>query len=107
MKKGELTRRPVLWAPFAEADLLNIWSYVAAESLASTADRTVKEIHRLAYLLGGYPEFGRPRDDVRTGLRSVLAQRYVIFYRIKPDAIEIVRVLDERRDVDSIFSYGA
>ena len=107
MKKGELVRRPVLWAPFAEADLFNIWRTVASDSLASTADRTLKEIHRAACLLGGYPEFGRLRDDVRIGLRSVLSQRCVIFYRVKPKAIEIVRVLDERRDVDAIFSYEA
>ena len=107
MKKGEFVRRVVAWSPRAEIDLLNIWRYVASESLASTADRALKEIYRTAWLLGGYPEFGRPRDDVRAGLRSVLAQRYVIFYRVKPKAVEIVRVLDERRDVDAIFSYEA
>lgn len=37
------------------------------------------------------------REDVRAGLRPALAPRYVIFYRIKPGAIEVVRVLDERR----------
>jgi plasmid stabilization system protein ParE len=29
--------------------------------------------------------------------------RYVVFYRITKEAVEIVRVLDERRDVDAIF----
>jgi plasmid stabilization system protein ParE len=40
---------------------------------------------------------------VRRGLRAVRAQRYVAFYRITKSAVEIVRVLDERRDVDAIF----
>jgi hypothetical protein len=31
----------------------------------------------------------------------------MIFYRLRGGAIEIVRVLDERRDVDTIFSDDA
>jgi toxin ParE1/3/4 len=107
MKKPDLVRRPVLWSPRAYGDLFNIWQDSWAEGTLASADRTLKKIYEIGWLLGGYPEFGRARDDVRAGLRSALAQRHVIFYRIKPDAIEIVRVLDERRDVDSIFSYGA
>jgi plasmid stabilization system protein ParE len=38
------------------------------------------------------------------GLRSVSVSRYVVFYRVTKIAVEIVRVLDERRDVDAIFS---
>ena len=30
-------------------------------------------------------------------------ERYVIFYRIAKNAIEIVRVLDERRDAENLF----
>jgi len=30
-------------------------------------------------------------------------ERWVLFYRITPYALQIVRVLDERRDVDSVF----
>jgi plasmid stabilization system protein ParE len=32
--------------------------------------------------------------------------RYVVFYRVTNAAVEIVRVLDERRDVDAILSDG-
>jgi hypothetical protein len=31
----------------------------------------------------------------------------VIFGRIKPNAVEIVRVLDEQHHIDSIFAYDA
>jgi plasmid stabilization system protein ParE len=40
-------------------------------------------------------------------VRSTRIDRWVIFYRVISDAIEIVRVLDERRDVDMVFSNDA
>jgi len=69
----------------------------------SQAERLIKELHRACYVLGAWGEYGRARDEVGLGLRSLHVIRYVAFYRIKEDAIEIVRVLDERRDIDAIF----
>jgi plasmid stabilization system protein ParE len=37
------------------------------------------------------------------GIRCVSVSRHVVFYRVTKIAVEIVRVLDERRDVDAIF----
>jgi plasmid stabilization system protein ParE len=42
--------------------------------------------------------------DLREGLRAVSVSHYVVFYRVTKEVIEIVRVLDERRDVDAIFA---
>ena len=61
------------------------------------------EIDRACFALGAWPEYGKARDDVRAGLRSLSVSRYVVFYRVTKTAIAIVRVLDERRDVDVIF----
>ena len=58
----------------------------------------------MCFSLGQWPEYGKARDEVRKGLRSLPVSRYVVFYRVARKAIEIVRVLDERRDVDSVFS---
>jgi plasmid stabilization system protein ParE len=43
---------------------------------------------------------------VRSGLRSLAATPQIIFYRLKDDRPEIVRVLDGRRDIEEIFSDG-
>jgi hypothetical protein len=40
------------------------------------------------------------------GLRSRRVSRYVVFYRLSEKAIDVVRVLDERQDVDMLFSEG-
>jgi plasmid stabilization system protein ParE len=37
------------------------------------------------------------------GLRSLVSDSNVIFYRVRDDIAEIVRILDGRRDIDSIF----
>ena len=70
----------------------------------TAADKQMHEIDRVCFALGAWPEYGKARDDVRKELRSARVGRYVLFYRVRKDAIEIVRVLDERRDVDAMFS---
>jgi toxin ParE1/3/4 len=44
------------------------------------------------------------RDDIRTGLRSLSATPQIVFYRLKNDRPEIVRVLNGRQDIEEIFS---
>jgi toxin ParE1/3/4 len=51
-----------------------------------------------------FPLAGRSRDEIRAGLRSLAASPDVVFYRLKDDRPEIVRVLDGRRDIEEIFS---
>src|SRR2546421_6134149 len=104
MRKAD--RIPRIWSPKARQDLFDIWSYVAIHGSSPVADKQLHEIDRVCFALGGWPEYGKVRDDVRQGLRSVPASRYVIFYRVTKTAVEIVRVLDERRDVDVIFQEG-
>lgn len=45
------------------------------------------------------PEKGMARDDIRSGYRSLACEHHVIFYRLPPDVVEIVRVLHERMDM--------
>ena len=104
MRKDD--RLPRIWSPMARQDLLDIWAYIAVHGSSAIADKELHEIDRVCLTLGGWPEYGKARDDVRSGLRSVSVSRYVVFYRATKDAIEIVRVLDERRDVVVIFREG-
>ena len=97
-------RLPRIWSPIAAQDLLDIWDYVASDGSPAVADKQLHEIDRSCFALGRWPEYGKARDDVRVGLRSVSVSRYEVFYRVTKTAIEIVRVLHERRDVDGIFS---
>jgi toxin ParE1/3/4 len=96
-------RLPRIWSPEARQDLFATWEYIAYESATATADKLLRDIDNECFALGAWPKYGKARDDVREGLRSVSVSRYVVFYRAKREAIEIVRVLDERRDVEMIF----
>ena len=97
-------RRPIDWSPEARADLSEIWNYYVKVAGRHTADKIVREIGEVCRLLEDHPFAGRARDEVRPGLRSIAARPHVVFYRVKNDIAEIVRVLDGRRDLDEIFA---
>jgi toxin ParE1/3/4 len=99
-------RLPIILSPEADRDLLDIWAHLSQEISVAIADKQLREIKRLCLAISDWPEYGRAREDVRKGMRSAPIGRYVVFYRPTRDAIELVRVLDERRDVDAIFRPG-
>jgi toxin ParE1/3/4 len=92
----------IIFSEEADLDLLQIHAYLdarsqaAALSLAGTFNRKFESLAR-------FPFLGRERSAFAAGLRSVVAENYVIFYRIERNQILIVRVLDGRRDIDAEF----
>ena len=93
-----------IWSSEARADLSDIWNYYGGVAGRRTADKIVWEIGKAVRLLEDHPYGGRARDEVRPGLRSLAANPHVIFYRVGADElVQIVRVLDGRRDIDAIF----
>jgi len=89
-------------SPRAREDLLEIWSYVAEES-ETNADGFIDKIHETMELLAGQPGLGRHREELAPGIQSFPVGRYIIFYRVLSNAIEIVRVLHGARDIENIF----
>ena len=67
-------------APEAEAELDNIWDYVAKDGGSTEiADRLIDSIAERFYLLACHPHIGRPRDeDLRPGLCSFPVGEYVV-----------------------------
>jgi toxin ParE1/3/4 len=85
----------------ARADLLEIWLYLAERGPA-VADRVLDAIERLLRLIALQPLMGRERPELSSGIRSFVVMSWVVFYRVRPDAIEVVRVLHGARDLDAI-----
>jgi toxin ParE1/3/4 len=54
-------------------------------------------------LLSQFPESGRRREELAIGMRSFPAVEFVIFYRVFDDYIQIVKILNGRRDIEGIF----
>jgi toxin ParE1/3/4 len=92
------SRSPVIWSPEATDDIDDLWDYYADVAGRMAADQVLREV-------------GPSQQSTIFPSQDDLATRYeqatqIVFYRLKDDRPEIVRVLDGRRDIDEIFSEG-
>jgi toxin ParE1/3/4 len=92
-------------APQAEADLDDIWLYVAKESGSmDVATRLIDAITGRFFLLASFPYVGRARDeDFGAGSRSVAVGEYVIVYCVEGQDVFVLRVVHGRRDLEALF----
>jgi toxin ParE1/3/4 len=92
-------------APRAEADLDDIWLYVAKESAGmDVATRLVDSITDRFFLLATFPYVGRARDeDFGAGSRSFAVGEYIIVYCVDGADVLILRVVHGRRDFEELF----
>jgi toxin ParE1/3/4 len=97
---------PIIWSHEAIDDINHLWDYYLRTAGHATADKIMREIAKAVASIDDFPLAGRARDEIRAGLRSLAAPPRVVFYRLKEDRPEIVRVLDGRRDIEEIFSDG-
>ncbi|WP_046114326.1 type II toxin-antitoxin system RelE/ParE family toxin [Aquincola tertiaricarbonis] len=95
---ARITRRPL-----AATDILDIWDYIAEDSV-DQADRWVDRLDEKLALIATQPLMGRARDELEVEVRSLPFGRYVIFYVPTKDGIDVVRVLHSARDIDAVFS---
>jgi toxin ParE1/3/4 len=86
----------------AREDLIEIWDYIADDSIAN-ADAFIDKLYEAIEALGRHPGSGRHRDELAPGIQSFPFGRHIIFYRVVTNAIEIVRVLHGARDIENIF----
>ena len=86
----------------ADADLLHIHSYLAERNPAA-AISLAHEFREKFTRLSRFPFIGRDRSHLMSGVRSLVAGSYVIFYRIDADHVTVLRVMDGRRDIESEF----
>lgn len=82
----------------ADEDLIEIWSYIAADN-AVAADRVLDAIEARWSQLALHPFSGRARDDIFPGIRCLVVGNYLTIYRIAGNDIEIIRVLHGRRNI--------
>jgi toxin ParE1/3/4 len=90
--------------PETEAELDDIWLYVARESNSiEVANRLIDSITGRFWLLAQHRQIGRRRDhDLRSGLRSFPVGEYVIIYRIEGEEVLILHVMRGSRDIESL-----
>jgi toxin ParE1/3/4 len=91
----------VIRSPLAEEDSREIWRYIAQDN-PDAADRLLRRIDEKLLLYAEYPHMGTPRENWARGLRSFCVGKYVVFYRIVAEGIELVRVLHGMRDLKTL-----
>jgi toxin ParE1/3/4 len=94
-------------APRAEADLDDIWLYVARESGSiEIANRLIDTITDRFFTLAQFPYIGRSRaEDFGPGFRSLAVGEYVIVYCVEDEDALILRVVHGRRHLEAIFGH--
>ena len=98
--------RRLVYLAAAERDLVSILEYITRES-GSVAigrgftDQLQAHCAKLASLPG---TLGRARPELRPDIRSSNHKSYVIFFRYRSDALEVVNILEGHRDIDTFFS---
>ena len=94
---------PYRLSVLAEGDLEEIWSYVAEDASAATADRLIDAIIERFELLAEQPRMGRLRPEFGAEVRSFTVENHVIYYRHDEEFL-IARVFHGRRDQAAAWS---
>lgn len=99
----------LLWTPQAEKDLFEIYEFIAIDSSVA-ADRILSKLQGKIETLIEYPRLGLRKPEIRPSARLLIESPYLILYETHPDTdegpvstVEIVRIIDGRRDLKSLF----
>ena len=89
-----------LLRPEAVCDLEEIWNYTIRAWDAEQAESYLRLLNRGFEKLVNDPELGSSCDWLREGYRKLLVGRHVVFFRLRGEDIDIVRVLHQSMDFD-------
>lgn len=91
--------------PLAELDLLDIWEFIADNSI-DRADEFLDRIESKLQALARNPGLGRRREELLASLQSFPVGKYIVFYQEIEGGIDVIRVLHGSRDIQEIFRQG-
>jgi toxin ParE1/3/4 len=90
----------VVFYPIAQEDLSQIFDFIAADS----PDRAINYIRQMrVFCLGfaDFPERGRIRNDLASGVRTFFFERRVVIaYRIEDQQVVILRLFYAGQQID-------
>lgn len=90
----------LIFSPRAKADLDDVWDYTTTRWSLDQAERYLRRIQRATLTIAEAPKPGRSCDEIRPGYFKRTVGSHVIFYRLRADAVDIVRILHVRMDFD-------
>ena len=89
----------LIFAPNARTDLTQLllqsrrqWGIRQRNAYKLQIDRALGELTE-------YPFLGRSRDEISLGLRSYPVGSHLIYYQVQDQAVVILRIIHNRRDI--------
>lgn len=86
----------------ATQDLQEIADYFTANSVEA-GEQFFRKFDRRCEQLINFSHMGKSYTEINPNLRGLPLDGYIIFYRVLDDGIEILRVVNARRDLPSLF----
>jgi toxin ParE1/3/4 len=90
-------------APEAMKDLQEIIDYFTQQNVEA-GEKILDQFQKKCRYLVQFPQIGRSYKEIRSYLRGLPLDGYIIFYRIDKDNLEIMRVIKGNRDLQTLFN---
>lgn len=98
--------KKIIWSQDARDDLLEIIDYIKEKSGKVPAYEIYTRIINHIERIDSFPEIGRIIPELMTlgirEIRELIENPWRIFYRVTPHEIQIISVIDGRRNVEEI-----
>ncbi len=92
----------LLFSSASEEDMDQIATYILDNDL-NAAIKWLADVRQRCEILTTYPQIGDAREDLGAGVRSIYFGRYIIFFRSRMSAVEVIRVIPGDRDVVTLW----
>ena len=89
-------------SPTAIRDLEEISDYYAQHNIAA-GDCLLNKFSKKCRYLTQLPKIRRSYEHLRSGMRGLQLDHYILFYQLLNDGVEIMRVLRGDRDLEALF----
>jgi toxin ParE1/3/4 len=94
-----MTGRYIL-SPRAQTDLDEIWNYTADRWGLDQAETYTRALWQRIEAVAANPAMGEDCSVIRAGYRKIPSGSHILFYRLTPHGIDVVRILHERMDYE-------
>ncbi|MFV0459433.1 MAG: type II toxin-antitoxin system RelE/ParE family toxin [Actinomycetales bacterium] len=84
--------------PAAQRDLSSIWDYTCEHWDENQAETYVHEVRNAIERIAEVPDRGQAVDELRAGYRRYAIGRHVIYFIVRRDGVDVIRILHQRMD---------
>ena len=103
-----MKQHPVLLTEDAQADLQELYDYIAEHDAPAKADAVLNELEALVASLRNFPERGAVTKELRDlgirDYREVYFKPYRVIYRVMGGKVFVYLIVDGRRDMQTLLT---